>query len=82
MDPAQADEVDPKLYSYRINVSMETGDGRYLHLNTGMWVGSGIRRGGEGEFLSLVLGCGGRGFDGGGWEEGRRLIVGCGRSDL
>ncbi|KAA6414277.1 MAG: hypothetical protein FRX48_02640 [Lasallia pustulata] len=47
MDPAQADEVDPKLYSYRINVSMETGDGRYLHLNTGMWVGSAIRRGGE-----------------------------------
>ena len=52
MDPAQADEVDPKSYSYRINVSMETGDGRYLHLNTGMWVGSGIRRGGEGRSLS------------------------------
>ena len=27
---------------------METGDTRYLHLNTGMWVGSGIRRGTEG----------------------------------
>lgn len=62
MDPAQADEVDPKLYSYRINVSMETGDGRYLHLNTGMWVGSGIRRGGEGGFTFLLyFGVGGRG---------------------
>ena len=61
MDPAQADEVDPKLYSYRINVSMETGDGRYLHLNTGMWVGSGIRRGGEGEFICFWLSFGGVG---------------------
>ena len=26
---------------------METGDTRYLHLNTGMWVGSGVRRGTE-----------------------------------
>lgn len=26
---------------------METGDARYLHLNTGMWIGSGIRRGTE-----------------------------------
>lgn len=59
MDPAQADEVDPKLYSYRINVSMETGDGRYLHLNTGMWVGSGIRRGGEGKSLFLFFAGGG-----------------------
>lgn len=63
MDPAQADEVDPKLYSYRINVSMETGDGRYLHLNTGMWVGSGIRRGGEGEWLVFCF------VWGVGWEE-------------
>lgn len=46
-DPAVADEVDPKSYSFRLYIHMETGDPRYLHLNTGMWVGSGIRRGTE-----------------------------------
>lgn len=46
-DAAQADEVDPKSYSFRLYVHMETGDPRYLHLNTGMWVASGIRRGTE-----------------------------------
>ncbi|CAD6591545.1 MAG: hypothetical protein ASARMPREDX12_005218 [Alectoria sarmentosa] len=46
-DPAQADEVDPKSYSFRLYIHMETGDSRYLHLNTGMWIGSGIRRGTE-----------------------------------
>ena len=29
---------------------METGDTRYLHLNTGMWIGSGVRRGTESEY--------------------------------
>lgn len=48
-DPAVADEVDPKSYSFRLFVHMETGDTRYLHLNTGMWVGSGVRRGTEGK---------------------------------
>ena len=47
-DPTQADEVDPKTYSFRLYIHMETGDSRYLHLNTGMWIGSGIRRGTEG----------------------------------
>ncbi|KAK0507218.1 hypothetical protein JMJ35_010256 [Cladonia borealis] len=46
-NPAEADEVDPKTYSFRLYIHMETGDPRYLHLNTGMWVGSGIRRGTE-----------------------------------
>ena len=46
-DPAQADDIDPKAYSFRLYLHMETGDSRYLHLNTGMWVGSGIRRGTE-----------------------------------
>ena len=53
-DPAVADEVDPKSYSFRLYVHMETGDTRYLHLNTGMWVGSGVRRGTESMIL-LVL---------------------------
>lgn len=46
-DPALSDDVDPKLYSFRLYIHMETGDSRYLALNTGMWVGSGIRRGTE-----------------------------------
>ncbi|KAL8950562.1 MAG: hypothetical protein Q9222_003416 [Ikaeria aurantiellina] len=47
-DPTQIDDVDPKSYSFRVYVHMETGDARYLHLNTGMWIGSGVRRGTEG----------------------------------
>ncbi|KAL9054578.1 MAG: hypothetical protein Q9206_003478 [Seirophora lacunosa] len=47
-DPSQIDDVDPKTYSFRVYVHMETGDTRYLHLNTGMWIGSGVRRGTEG----------------------------------
>ncbi|KAL8773531.1 MAG: hypothetical protein Q9209_001635 [Squamulea sp. 1 TL-2023] len=50
-DPSQIDDVDPKTYSFRVNVHMETGDTRYLHLNTGMWVASGVRRGTEGIFM-------------------------------
>jgi hypothetical protein len=46
-DPTQSDEVDAKSYSFRLYIHMETGDSRYLHLNTGMWVGSGVRRGTE-----------------------------------
>ena len=46
-DPSMSDEVDPKSYSFRLYIHMETGDARYLHLNTGMWIGSGVRRGTE-----------------------------------
>lgn len=53
-NPVEADEVDPKTYSFRLYIHMETGDPRYLHLNTGMWVGSGIRRGTEGSHPSLL----------------------------
>jgi hypothetical protein len=44
---ASPEEVDPKTYSYRLYIHMETGDHRYLHLNTGMWIGSAMRRGTE-----------------------------------
>lgn len=56
-----ADEVDPKSYCFRLFVHMETGDTRYLHLNTGMWVGSGVRRGTEGmsSFYAVSLSPGG-----------------------
>ncbi|KAL8802360.1 MAG: hypothetical protein Q9182_003849 [Xanthomendoza sp. 2 TL-2023] len=53
-DPSQIDEVDPKTYSFRVNVHMETGDARYLHLNTGMWVASGVRRGTEGRITKFL----------------------------
>lgn len=56
-DPAVADEVDPKSYCFRLFVHMETGDTRYLHLNTGMWVGSGVRRGTEGMSCSMLFFC-------------------------
>ncbi|KAL9105028.1 MAG: hypothetical protein Q9163_000125, partial [Psora crenata] len=53
-NPAEADEVDPKTYSFRVYISMETGDPRYLHLNTGMWIGSAIRKGTEGNVLAVT----------------------------
>lgn len=47
-DPDQADIVDPRTYLFRLYIHLETGDDRYLHVNTGMWIGSGMRRGAEG----------------------------------
>ncbi|KAI9739198.1 MAG: hypothetical protein M1834_007411 [Cirrosporium novae-zelandiae] len=47
LDPEQADSVSPGDYKFRLTVSLETGDERYSFLNTGMWVGSGCRRGYE-----------------------------------
>ncbi|RMZ83715.1 hypothetical protein DV738_g885, partial [Chaetothyriales sp. CBS 135597] len=46
-DPALADTTPPTQYKFRIVVELESGDERYSFLNTGMWVGSGARRGGE-----------------------------------
>jgi hypothetical protein len=48
-DPNIADTINPTTYKYRINLSMETGDDRYAFVNTVMWIGSGCRRGHEGE---------------------------------
>ena len=45
MDEQRADGVDAGLYAFRLFVGMETGDERYKFLNTGMWVGSGVRKG-------------------------------------
>jgi hypothetical protein len=46
MDPERADQVDPNSYKFRIFVELETGDERYSKkINTGMWVGSGMRKG-------------------------------------
>ncbi|RMZ86071.1 hypothetical protein DV737_g161, partial [Chaetothyriales sp. CBS 132003] len=46
-DPAVADTTPPTQYKFRIVVELESGDERYSFLNTGMWVGSGARRGSE-----------------------------------
>lgn len=54
-DPSQADEVDPKTYSFRVYMHMECGDQRYLHLNTGMWIASALRRGTEGIYSGSWL---------------------------
>lgn len=58
LDPETADKVDPRSYCFRLYVEMETGDARYAFLNTGMWVGSGVRRGREGEWLGAEGGDG------------------------
>jgi len=51
MDPERANDVDPDSYSFRLYVNMEAGDERYRFLNTCMWVGSGVRKGNQGEYL-------------------------------
>lgn len=47
-DPELADGVSPEEYRFRLTVGMETGDERYRHVNTRMWVGSGMRKGKQG----------------------------------
>lgn len=47
MDPTRSDAVDPEAYRFRLFVDMETGDDRYRFVNTGMWVGAGVRKGGQ-----------------------------------
>jgi hypothetical protein len=55
-DPEQADGVDPNEYSFRLSIKLETGDERYAEIvNSGMWIGSGMRKGSEGEFYYLFL---------------------------
>ncbi|KAJ5887759.1 hypothetical protein N7495_007800 [Penicillium taxi] len=46
-DSGMADGINPSSYKYRINLSMETGDERYIFINSLMWIGSGCRRGHE-----------------------------------
>lgn len=53
-DPVKADTVDPSTYSFRLYISMETGDERYDFLNTQMWIGSGVRQGAKGSYSSLL----------------------------
>lgn len=55
-DPMEANEVDPSEYSFRLSVKLETGDERYRDVvNSGMWIGSGARKGSEGGPDQLVL---------------------------
>ena len=45
MDPMTVCAVDSEAFAFRLFVSMETGDERYRFVNTGMWVGSGVKKG-------------------------------------
>lgn len=56
-DPELANEAKPSDYVFRLSIKLETGDERYKDkVNTGLWVGSGARRGSEGEvYFSLFL---------------------------
>lgn len=53
--------MDPSEYSFRLSIKLETGDERYAErVNSGMWVGSGVRKGSEGElFLESLNAVGG-----------------------
>jgi hypothetical protein len=46
-DPVAADNVAAHRYRLRVTMELETGDERYQDLNTGLWLGSGCRRGAE-----------------------------------
>lgn len=56
-DPELANEAKPSDYVFRLSIKLETGDERYKDkVNTGLWVGSGARRGSEGEvYFSLFF---------------------------
>lgn len=55
-DPELANEAKPSDYVFRLSIKLETGDERYKDkVNTGLWVGSGARRGSEGEFYFLFI---------------------------
>ncbi|TLD17980.1 hypothetical protein PspLS_10565 [Pyricularia sp. CBS 133598] len=47
LDPIEGDKVPASAYRFRLTIKLETGDPRYLWVNEGMWIGSGIRRGAE-----------------------------------
>ncbi|KAK3318873.1 hypothetical protein B0H66DRAFT_640190 [Apodospora peruviana] len=55
-DPARADDVDPSLYKFRLFIGMNTGDVRYNHVNTTMWVASGKRQGAKVIYDAYKLG--------------------------
>ncbi len=51
------DNVDPRSYKFRLDVSFETGDERYKDLlNTGLWVGSEVKKGNESESFFAIQG--------------------------
>lgn len=55
-DPVEADSVKADEYSFRVVIKLESGDQRYKEqLNSGIWVGSGARRGSEGTKLHLRI---------------------------
>jgi len=55
-DPVKADNVDPSTYKFRLFIGMTTGDPRYNHVNTSMWVASGMRRGAKVIYDAYLVG--------------------------
>ena len=55
-DPVKADDVDPSLYKFRLFVGMNTGDVRYNHVNSTMWLASGMRKGAKVIYDAYVVG--------------------------
>ncbi|KAK1831981.1 hypothetical protein QBC39DRAFT_349872 [Podospora conica] len=55
-DPVRADDVDPSTYKFRLYINMLTGDPRYNHVNTTMWVASGMRKGAKVIYDAYVVG--------------------------
>jgi len=54
-DPKTADSVKPSEYKFLLTVSMETGDKRYAHINTKIWVGSAAKVGADIVYDAYVL---------------------------
>lgn len=57
LDPIEGDKVPASAYRFRLTIKLETGDPRYLWVNEGMWIGSGIRRGSEGKSSFPLVFC-------------------------
>lgn len=55
LDPVEGDKVAPEEYRFRLFIKLETGDERYRWLNEAMWIGSGVRRGLEGESIIYLI---------------------------
>lgn len=49
------DAVDPTTYYFRLMVTMNTGDPRYTHVNTSLWVGSARRMNGRVVYEAYIV---------------------------
>jgi len=49
------DAVDPTSYYFRLMVTMNTGDERYTHVNTSLWVASARRMNGKVVYEAYIV---------------------------